>query len=204
MREARMKPYGFDQYSPLEGKKLRLVKLDLEILPDLANRLVSPNTWFSAKRDVDTTAKFEENLGQKLQKQNRFECLTLVAIDKATNDKVAMSSFQYPTPEFTRVEIGYTWVADNWKRSYVNTEMKFLMLSYAFEVMKVQRVEFMVHPTNDASNKSMLRIGATHEGTLKKYRFFWGFDDGNRNIYAIINDEWPSVKTRIENLMRNY
>ena len=180
------------------------MKLDREILPQLAKELVSPTTWFSVKRDVDTTLKFEENLGDKLEKQNRLECLTLVAIDKASNQKVAMSSFQYPTSNFNRVEIGYTWIADQWMRSYVNTEMKLLMLSYAFEIMKVQRVEFMVHPTNDISNRSMRRIGATLEGTLRKYRFFWGFDDGDRNIYAIINDDWPKVKLHIENLMRNY
>lgn len=199
-----MSSYGFDQYQPLEGRKLKLVKLDKENLPELARALVSPTTWFSLKRDVDTVEKFEENLGAKLQKQNRLECLTLVAMDKDSQQLTAMSSYQYPTEGFNKIEIGYTWVADKWMRSYVNTEMKYLMLTYAFEAMKAQRVEFMVHPTNEISNKAMLRIGATHEGMLRKYRYYWDHDDGNRNIYSIILEEWPQKKTHLEYLMRHY
>ncbi|MDZ4660288.1 MAG: GNAT family N-acetyltransferase [Pseudomonadota bacterium] len=199
-----MSSYRFDQYELLEGKKLVLIKLDQEILPGLAEILVSPSTWFSIKRDVDTPEKFKENLSIKLEKQNRHECLTLVAVDKESQQKVAMSSYQYPTSGFERIEIGYTWIADTWMRSYVHTEMKYLMLTYAFETMRVQRVEFMVHPTNDISNRSMKRIGATYEGLLRKYRSFWECDDGDRNVYSIIGDEWPKVRSHIQGLMRNY
>jgi N-acetyltransferase len=74
-----------------------------------------------------------------------------------------------------------------------------LMLDYAFEKMKVNRVEFSVHPTNEKSNSSMRRLGAKLEGTLRKWRFLPGLipDDGNRNLYSIIDDEWPGIREQL-------
>ncbi len=110
---------------------------------------------------------------------------------------VASSVYQYPNENFRRVEIGFTWVADKWQKTFVNSELKLLMLDYAFNVMKVNRVEFSVHPTNEKSNRAMKRLGATLEGTLRKWRYIENLDDGNRNIYSIIDDEWPRLRSQL-------
>lgn len=115
-----------------------------------------------------------------------------------------MSTFQHPSDYFRKVEIGFTWVADRWKRSYVNIELKYLMLKHAFEEMKTNRVEFSVHSANDPSNAAMRRLGATFEGTLRKWRFLPGPipDNGDRNMYSIIDDEWLSLRSRLEERLK--
>jgi RimJ/RimL family protein N-acetyltransferase len=133
-----------------------------------------------------------------MERQSRGETLALAAEHKGKF--VGMSVFQFPSEGFRRIEIGFSWVADDWQRTFVNSEMKFLMLNYAFETMKVARVEFSVHPVNAKSNAAMVRLGATLEGTLRKWRFLPGLipDDGNRNIYSIIDEEWPAIKQRLQ------
>lgn len=132
-----------------------------------------------------------------LDRQAKSESLTIVAIHNETSEMLATSTYQYPSQGFKRVEIGFTWIADQWQRTFVNSELKYLMLEHAFEDMRVVRVEFSVHPNNQKSNAAMKRLGATLEGTLRKWRFLSGADDGNRNIYSIIDDEWPDIKARL-------
>ena len=38
------------------------------------------------------------------------------------------------------LEIGSTWLAKTWQKTFVNTEAKFLMLSFAFERLNLIRV----------------------------------------------------------------
>jgi RimJ/RimL family protein N-acetyltransferase len=66
--------------------------------------------------------------------------------------------------------------------------------------MKTNRGEFSVHPQNERSNAAMRRLGATLEGTLRKWRFLPGNapDDGDRHMYGIIDDEWPAICLRLE------
>jgi hypothetical protein len=45
---------------------------------------------------------------------------------RETGELVAMSVFQCPGAGFRKIEIGFTWVADRWQRSFVNTEMNYL------------------------------------------------------------------------------
>lgn len=186
--------YSFKQFGVINGPRLSLRPIKPGDLDLLAGELVSPSTWFSITRSINSVQSFRVYFQKIIEKQNRRELLALVA--EHEGKFVAMSVYQYPSEEFRRIEIGFTWVADKWQRTFVNSELKLLMLGYAFETMKVSRVEFSVHPRNENSNSSMRRIGATLEGTLRKWRFLPGTvpDDGNRNIYSIIDDEWPRIR----------
>lgn len=189
--------YSFKDFTSIEGPRLILRPLKSSDLRDTAQALVSPTTWFSMTRNIQTISDFENYFRPILQKQEAGESLSLLARLKSTSKIVGMSTFQYPSVQFTKVEIGFTWLSDSWQRTFVNSEMKYLMLAHAFEVMKTLRVEFSIHPKNTKSNEAIKRIGAQFEGTLRKWRYLPGSDDGNRNIYSIIDDEWPAVKSQL-------
>lgn len=190
--------YSFHQFENLHGPRLTLKRVQAEDLIPLANSLISTSTWFSITRKIDTPEIFQSYFDKILEKFKKGEALPLVAVFEG--NYVGMSVFQYPSENFTKVEIGFSWISDKWQRTFVNSEMKFLMLDYAFGPMNVKRVEFSVHPDNTKSNAAMLRVGAKFEGTLRKWRFLPGLipDDGNRNIYSIIDDEWPQLKQKLQ------
>ena len=205
--------YSFLDVTSIEGRRLILAPLTESDLIFLGKTLVSDTTWFTKTRGLSTPEKFADYFRPMIERRKTGEAMTLVVRlaqdippgEKSSGGKrgetVATSTFQYPTPGFLKIEIGFTWVADNWHRTFVNTEMKYLMLKHAFEVMGAKRVEFSVHPKNPKSNAAMLRIGAKLEGTLRKWRFLPGAngvgDDGNRNMYSIIDDEWPEISARL-------
>src|ERR1044072_5135657 len=151
--------YTFSQFQPIEGKNLRLTALKRSELPHLGEVLVSPTTWFSKTRGMSSVESFVNYFETLMKRQDAGETLSLLVTNKTSGAMLASSTYQYPSPGFRKVEIGFTWIADKWQRSYVNTELKYLMLGYAFDVMKTNRVDFSVHPNNEKSNASMKRLG---------------------------------------------
>jgi RimJ/RimL family protein N-acetyltransferase len=97
-----------------------------------------------------------------------------------------------------KLEIGHTWIAKSWQRSFVNTEMKYLMLKYAFEALNCIRVQLTTHEKNTQSRDAILRLGAKFEGIIRHERIMPDGSKRNSARFSIINDEWPDVKAALE------
>jgi N-acetyltransferase len=93
-----------------------------------------------------------------------------------------------------KLEIGHTWISASWQRTFVNTEAKFLLLSYAFEVLNCIRVQFTTDEINLKSRAALLRLGATQEGIVRHERIMPDGRKSNSVRFSIIDDEWPSVR----------
>ncbi len=188
----------FQGFQILEGPHIEMKPLSPLDSDELFETLMSQTTWMVAERGITDKNTFNSYLEGFFARQNKGEGLTLVAREKLSGQITSMSTFWNPSTNLTKIEIGFTWVADRWMRTFVNTEQKYLMLKFAFESLKVKRVEFSVDPRNERSNAAMKRLGAHLEGTLRKWRFLSENDKGDRNIFSIIDDEWPSVRSRLE------
>jgi N-acetyltransferase len=99
------------------------------------------------------------------------------------------------------VEIGGTWLAADAQRTPVNTEAKLLMLTHAFEVWRVWRVELCTDARNERSWKAIKRLGARHEGVLRNHRPSYVAGEAGRPrdsaLFAITETEWPEVRDRL-------
>jgi N-acetyltransferase len=194
--------YSFSQFRELNGQYIDLLRLTENLIEPLTDALYSPETFFVRHRGYNTKEIVRERLVERFVAQEKNKSLTLVAVNKSTKKLAGMSSFLSPSIHFSKVEIGFTWLCDESKRTFVNTEMKYLMLTYAFERMKVKRVEFSIAPENTTSVRAIQRIGAKFEGTLRKWRFNSDSDKGDRSIFSIIDDEWPEVKLSLNAKLR--
>ena len=82
----------------------------------------------------------------------------------------------------------------------MNTELKFLLLEFAFEREGAHRVVLQTDLRNERSQRAIARLGATREGVLRDDRVL---NDGRRRssvVYSILADEWPAVRARLERL----
>lgn len=98
-------------------------------------------------------------------------------------------------------EIGYTWMARSAIRTAANTEAKFLMLTYAFEVWQVLRVCLHTDARNERSRGAIERIGGQYEGILRAHRMAADFIPRDSVRYSIVAAEWPGVKERLIQLL---
>jgi RimJ/RimL family protein N-acetyltransferase len=104
------------------------------------------------------------------------------------------------------VEIGGTWLAASAQRSPVNTEAKLLLLTQAFDVWNVTRVDFKSDARNERSRAAILRIGASFEGVLRRWQpsMVVGEEDLYRDtaMYSVLDSEWPVVRARLQLKLR--
>jgi RimJ/RimL family protein N-acetyltransferase len=100
-------------------------------------------------------------------------------------------------PEHKRVEIGWTWLAREAWGTGANSETKYLLMRHAFESCGLQRVEFKTHARNERARGALLGIGAQFEGIFRKHMIL---PSGIRDSawYAVVDDDWPEVKSRLE------
>lgn len=98
-------------------------------------------------------------------------------------------------------EIGGTFVAAPYQRTACNTEAKFLMMSHAFDVWGVQRLDLKSDARNERSRRAMERLGAKFEGVLRSWQPSQvdGEEGQTRDtsMYSVLPDEWPAVKTAL-------
>jgi RimJ/RimL family protein N-acetyltransferase len=95
------------------------------------------------------------------------------------------------------VDIGHTWLAGSVQRTRVNTEAKLLMMTHAFEVWQVHRVDLQTDVRNKRSWAAIERIGGRRDGILRAERP--GADDTVRTSarFSILAEEWPATKARL-------
>ncbi len=96
-----------------------------------------------------------------------------------------------------RLEIGTTWIAKSWQRSFVNTHAKFLLLRHAFEALGCIAVELRTHSLNHQSKQAIERLGAKQDGLLRRHMIMPDGHIRDTVVYSIIREEWPEVKAEL-------
>lgn len=116
----------------------------------------------------------------------------------AKDTLVGVTSFGHIEPESEALHIGWTVWGRPWWGTAVNPEAKYLMLRAAFEAFGYGRVQLQTDRLNTRSQAAIAGLGATREGVLRRHM---AREDGTFRdtvIFSILADEWPDVKTRLE------
>lgn len=95
-------------------------------------------------------------------------------------------------------EVGHTWMAASAQRSSCNTECKYLLFSYAFEVWQVYRVSLRTDARNERSRNAIERVGGKLEGVRYADRPAWDGSIRDSAYYTVPDTDWPQLKSRFE------
>lgn len=185
----------------LEGAHVRLEPLSLDHLGVLTEIGLDPNIWRWTLAQNRTPEDMRRYVETALAEQRAGQSLPFATVERSSGCIVGSTRFASIEPAHRRVEIGWTWIAPPWQRTAVNTEAKFLMLRHAFEVWRCMRVELKTSSKNERSRRAILRIGATEEGTLRKHLLNADGTTRDSVYFSITDDEWPTVKRRLEAMM---
>ncbi|MFZ0136149.1 MAG: GNAT family protein [Candidatus Sulfotelmatobacter sp.] len=165
--------------------------------------------WQAAKDSLDdifrwipyrikTREDFQRLVEKIFEEQERGESVAFATVERGSGQVIGSTRFMNIDRANRRVEIGSTWIVPAWQRTAVNTEAKFLMLRHAFEVWNCFRVELKTDALNQKSRNAILRIGAKEEGTLRRHVITWTGRVRDSVYFSILDSEWPSVKTTLE------
>lgn len=103
----------------------------------------------------------------------------------------------YDVHEGVRVDIGHTLYGRSVWGTVVNPTAKFLLLTHAFDQFKVHRAALRCDTRNTRSRAAIEKLGATFEGTLRKFRPAADGSIVDLYTFSIIRDEWEAVRDQL-------
>jgi len=136
-----------------------------------------------------------EVLRKKLQEiTSKYLAYTVISVE--TKTPVGFLTYLNIQPEHGSLEIGAVVFSPLLRRSCASTEAVYLLIKHCFE-LGWRRCEWKCDSLNAPSNNAAQRLGFQFEGT---FRQSWVLKGRNRdtNWYSIIDQEYPSVRTRLE------
>jgi len=149
----------------------------------------------------------EENLRNYIQialreRANKKE-YAFIVFDKRSGKYAGSTRFYDIQLENETLQLGYTWYGKEFLGTGLNKNCKFLMLQFAFETIKVERVEFRADSRNDRSIAAMKSIGCTVEGTLRNNLPTHGYGRRSSVVLSILKEEWADgVKENLKKKIR--
>ncbi len=186
----------FERQPVLEHKQLRLIPMEEEHIKDLF-AINHPSVWDFMLLRIDTLEKMENWVQTALKGRENKQILPFVVQLKETG-KIVGTTRIYGFDFHNRAcEIGSTWYAPDYQRSFVNSACKLTLLRFCFEELNMVRVQLKTDERNIRSQRAMERIGAKREGILRKERILENGYIRNACVYSIISEEWPEVKQKL-------
>lgn len=195
--------------SKLKGSYVYLKELSSEHIPVLKQLARDERLWeFTKTLLIDETydQQFEKYISVALDTQGDGAYSvglqkTFTIFRREDHAIIGMTRFFGLDEKQKRVDVGYTWyLPEVWGKVH-NKECKFLLLQYAFEILKFNRVGFQVAHQNIRSQKAVEKIGGVKEGIMRKHSYRPDGSIRHTVIYSIIDEEWPEKKKTLLQLI---
>lgn len=188
----------------LRGRRVILEPLRIEQARELADAITPDDDVF---RWTNTAPRTEDEMRAWIEARQRprfpdVRNLAFAQRDAHTGRLVGSTSLFDLSEKDECAEIGHTWLAASARRSGVNTEAKLLLLAHGFDTLRLKRIQLVTDARNERSQRAIERLGAVREGVLRSHRR--NLEGGLRDsvYYSVIEPEWPSVRKRLEGLLR--
>jgi RimJ/RimL family protein N-acetyltransferase len=182
----------------LEGDVVRLEPLVIEHADALAGVGLHPELWRLQPEPISTADDMRRYVERALAAQRDGACLPFVIVQQSSGQIIGTTRYMDIALAHKRLEIGATWLTPAVQRSGANTEAKFLLLQHAFETIGIIRVVFKTELSNAQSRQAILRIGGVEEGVFRKHLIAQSGRTRDMVYYAILDEDWPSVKARLK------
>jgi len=179
----------------LETSLIKLVPMKLQHLNDYCLAGNYPQLWQHMPVNRCQSHQVAQTWMQEaINEMSQGLQLAFITIDKHTDAIIGSTRLFRYNEKDKMIELGHTFITPKFQRSYVNSHAKYLMLKYAFEHLKLARVEICTNENNEQSRNAIARIGGHFEGILRKHRRAPDGNYRNTALFSIIDDEWLQVK----------
>jgi RimJ/RimL family protein N-acetyltransferase len=116
----------------------------------------------------------------------------------ASGDIIGMTRVYDIDLRVKKATIGHTWYTPAVWGKVHNKACKLLLLSYLFDTLGLQRVDFRVASQNIRSQKAVMKIGGVPEGVLRRYTLRNDGTPADAHYFSILGEEWPEKKEGLQ------
>ncbi|WP_035322100.1 GNAT family N-acetyltransferase [Peribacillus kribbensis] len=185
----------------LTGKRALLENLRAEHIEGLFIAGDHPEIWSFMSVLMKDKGTMEKVVLAALSQQEKGLEIPFTVTDQESGEIVGSTRYLNISKENKSLEIGWTWYNPSVWRSRINTECKYLLLSYAFEKLGMNRVQFRTDLRNERSQNAIARLGAVKEGVMRNDRVMHDGYIRSSVVFSILKEEWPGIKNRLEGFL---
>ncbi len=167
----------------------------------LAAAAADGRLWELRVTSVPAPGETARYISDALAMQAAGTRLPFVVIDQASGQIIGSTSYHDILPAVRRVEIGYTWYAQRWQRSQVNTTCKWLLLRHAFDTLDCAVVGWRTDNFNLRSQRAIERLGARKDGVIRGHALRRDGTVRDTVMYSLTRGEWPEVQAHLLDLL---
>jgi RimJ/RimL family protein N-acetyltransferase len=189
----------------LTGKHVRLEPMSEAHVPRLAEIGVGQDFWrFMVYGDINNEADLRKWALEILSRAEKGTDLPFAVIHLASGRVAGATRYMNVMPKDRGLEIGGTWYGLEFQRTAVNTECKYLLMTYAFETLNAIRVQLKTDSLNERSQRAIERIGAKKEGVLRNHMILPDGRIRHSVFYSVLDSEWAEVKKNLEAMIKRF
>lgn len=181
----------------LENDRVQLEPLTENHFEALYKIAQHKELWEFTSAKINSKEDFRNYFDTALLEVKNKVSYVFAIFDKQQNIYGGCTRFGNIALAHKRLEIGWTWYHPTLQRTGLNRNCKFLLLSFGFETLGLNRIELRTSHLNLKSQKAIEQIGAIKEGILRDHMIN---DDGtirNTHLYSILKNDWPQIKATI-------
>jgi N-acetyltransferase len=182
----------------LEGRRLRLEPLSVEHEAPLSAAAADGRLWELWFTSIPDPGGMRAYIQEALAGQRDGHMLPWAVRDVSSGAIVGTTRYHDVIPEIDRVEIGYTWYAQRWQRTGVNTTCKLLLLTHAFETLGCKVVGLRTDGFNIRSQRAIEALGAKKDGVIRHSNIRKDGTVRDTVMYSILAGEWFDVRRHLE------
>ena len=180
--------------STLENNRVKLTLLTLDNYTKISKIGKQDNLVQYSPSKVATPLDLENYVKTAISGYKNKTVIPFLIFDKKTNTYAGTTRFANIDSHNKVLHIGWTWIGREFQGTGLNMNMKFLMLEYAFETLKFDKVEFRADERNIASRKAIEKIGGKLEGILRNNMLMLDGFKRSSCCYGILKEEWTDIK----------
>ncbi len=151
-----------------------------------------PETWKYSPTKIAGEENFKKHYEEAIKAQKDKREYPFIVFDKRTKQYAGSTRFYDIQLPNQTLQLGYTWYGKDFQATGLNKHCKYLLLSFAFDEMGMERVEFRAHAGNERSIAAMKSIGCTVEGIMRKVVPMTSGGRRDTILLSILKDEWKN------------
>jgi RimJ/RimL family protein N-acetyltransferase len=182
----------------LENERVKLSLLDLSNYKHLIEIAQQDKLIQYSPNDISTPEALKTYVQAAVDDYYHKTTIPYIIYDKQTQAYAGSTRFGLISWKNKVLHIGWTWIGKEFQGTGLNSNIKFLMLQYAFETLEFDKVEFRVDERNMASRIAVEKIGATLEGILRKDTLMLNGFKRSTCCYGILKEEWHTIELNIQ------
>jgi RimJ/RimL family protein N-acetyltransferase len=194
-----MEPFYNTSNYTLENETVLLRPLQTDDYEHLVSfALKEPGIWKYSMVAVVGTGGLKNYIETALAQKAAGTEYPFIIFDKRTQQYAGSTRFYDIQPVNKTLQLGYTWYGSRFQGTGLNKNCKLLLLTFAFEELGMERVEFRADNRNAKSIAAMKSIGCVEEGVLRSNGVTPSGERRNSIVLSILKDEWyGGVKERL-------